>query len=56
MGLPAVSVSELCPHKTAVKYATSNIWPQGIGGEMNLSTMAMFEVWTRGIKPTIGQL
>ena len=39
-----------------VKYAISDIWPQGIGGEINLSLMAMFEVWTRGIKPTSGQL
>ena len=39
-----------------VKYAISDIWPQGIGGEMNLSPIAMFEVWTRGIKPTSGQV
>ena len=39
-----------------VKYAISDIWPQGIGGEINMSLMAMFEVWTRGIKPTSGQL
>ena len=39
-----------------VKYAISDIWPQGIDGKMNLSSMAMFEVWIRDVKPTSGQL
>ena len=35
-----------------IRYAIGDLWPQGIGGEMNLSPMAMCEVWTRGIKLT----
>ena len=45
-----------CRRELPVKFAKGDIWPQGIGGEMNLSTMAMCEVWTWVIKLTSGQL